>query len=156
MVDPQVENQYQSQREPSSAASVAQTHLSHSSYYSPPNLSQQGHSDNQFSPRLNFSPAAALGSKRTSEAAFSGNSIVNSECRIDNVDTTLASPALTVDGGAQQLVVSTEPSGLLTLQPGNDRTLSVWPSALSIPSKIITNTQQNKRTWSECHSDCLH
>ena len=154
-IDPQLqaptETQFRSLREPSaSVASVtasiaaAQTNLSHSSYYSPPNLSHTNTND-QCSPTVNISPN--ISNKRTNEAAF-GSGGLNSECRIDN---TLASPALTIDG-AQQPNIPPDSNRVPTYQSTNDNTLSVWPSALSIPSKIITNTHKNKRTWSEFHS----
>ncbi|KAJ4263491.1 hypothetical protein NW762_006310 [Fusarium torreyae] len=110
------------------AASV-QSQTSHPPYCSP-----------QSQLRDNFSP----GLKRTSDAAFGPNTDVNGECRID---TSLASPALTAEGSQQQSDPANKvPSSSSYHGPG-ESPLSIWPSAFTIPSKIIKNTRRNRRTW---------
>ncbi|RSL90526.1 hypothetical protein CDV31_015670 [Fusarium ambrosium] len=99
-------------------------------YCSPP-VSQSQLGD-QFSPGL----------KRTSDVAFGPNGDVNGECR---VDTALASPALTAEG-TQQHAAPSDPAQVPAFQP-TDSPLSIWPSAFTIPSKIIKNTRKNRRTW---------
>ncbi|KAH7265836.1 hypothetical protein B0J15DRAFT_391715 [Fusarium solani] len=99
-------------------------------YCSPP-VSQSQLAD-QFSPGL----------KRTSDVAFGPNGGVNGECR---VDTALASPALTAEG-TQQHAAPSDPAQVPAFQP-TDSPLSIWPSAFTIPSKIIKNTRKNRRTW---------
>ncbi|KAL6409928.1 hypothetical protein AUP68_06334 [Ilyonectria robusta] len=84
-----------------------------------------------------FSP----GLKRTSDAAFGPD--VNGEC---GIDTTIASPALTVEGPRQH-AASSDPAKVPAFQPTTDSPLSIWPSAFTIPSKIIKNTRKNRRTW---------
>ncbi|KAI1068495.1 hypothetical protein LB507_004286, partial [Fusarium sp. FIESC RH6] len=75
------------------------------------------------------SPSGSFSSgiKRTSDTAF-------------GVGSTLSSPALTVE--AQQSDVSRGP-----YQQQSQSPLSIWPSAFTIPSKIIKNTRKNRRTW---------
>lgn len=85
------------------------------------------------------------GLKRTSDVAFGPSGDVNGECR---VDTALASPALTSEG-TQQHADPSDPAQVPAFQP-TDSPLSIWPSAFTIPSKIIKNTRKNRRTWSEC------
>ncbi|KAF4978258.1 hypothetical protein FZEAL_5364 [Fusarium zealandicum] len=115
-------------RSPFEVSSV-QTHGS-VPYCSPPvSQSQLGDS---------FSP----GLKRTSDVAFGPNGDVHGECRVDN---TLASPALTVEGPQQQTAPS-DPTKVPAFEP-TDPPLSIWPSAFTIPSKIIKNTRKNRRTW---------
>ena len=77
------------------------------------------------------SPSGSFSSgiKRTSDTAF-------------GVGSTLSSPALTVE--AQQSDVSRGP-----YQQQSQSPLSIWPSAFTIPSKIIKNTRKNRRTWSK-------
>ncbi|KAI8669806.1 hypothetical protein NCS57_00796800 [Fusarium keratoplasticum] len=99
-------------------------------YCSPP-VSQSQLAD-QFSPGL----------KRTSDVAFGPNGDVNGECR---ADTALASPALTAEG-TQQHAAPSDPAQVPAFQP-TDSPLSIWPSAFTIPSKIIKNTRKNRRTW---------
>ncbi|KAI8725749.1 hypothetical protein NCS52_00146800 [Fusarium sp. LHS14.1] len=99
-------------------------------YCSPP-VSQSQLAD-QFSPGL----------KRTSDVAFGPNGDVDGECR---VDTALASPALTAEG-TQQHAAPSDPAQVPAFQP-TDSPLSIWPSAFTIPSKIIKNTRKNRRTW---------
>ncbi|KAF5685097.1 C6 transcription factor [Fusarium denticulatum] len=112
------------------AASV-HSQNSHPSYCSPPISSSQVGGDN-------YSP----GLKRTNDAAF-GND-VNGEC---GVDTSLASPALTV-GSQQQSDPSLKDAATSSYshQTG-ESPLTIWPSAFTIPSKIIKNTRKNRRTW---------
>ncbi|KAF5003856.1 hypothetical protein FDECE_9621, partial [Fusarium decemcellulare] len=121
----------QQYRSPLDAPSV-QTQTSHP-YCSPP-VSQSQLGD-QFSPGL----------KRTSEVAFGPNGDVNGECRVDTI--TLASPALTVEGPHQPHVAPSDPAKVPPFQPTGDSPLSIWPSAFTIPSKIIKNTRKNRRTW---------
>ncbi|KAJ4309921.1 hypothetical protein N0V84_011245 [Fusarium piperis] len=99
--------------------------------YCSPSVSQSQLGD-QFSPGL----------KRTSDIAFGPNGDVNGECR---VDTTLASPALTAEG-TQQHADPSDSAQVPEFQP-TDSPLSIWPSAFTIPSKIIKNTRMNRRTW---------
>ncbi|CZR32860.1 uncharacterized protein FPRO_01934 [Fusarium proliferatum ET1] len=113
------------------AASV-HSQNSHPSYCSPPISSSQVGGDN-YSPRL----------KRTNDAAF-GND-VNGEC---GVDTSLASPALTVGSQQQQSDPSVkDPATSSYSQQTGESPLTIWPSAFTIPSKIIKNTRKNRRTW---------
>ncbi|KAF4965665.1 hypothetical protein FSARC_6560 [Fusarium sarcochroum] len=114
---------------PSIEAASVNSQTSHPPYCSP-----------QSQLRENFSP----GLKRTSEAAFGPNTDVNGECRID---TSLASPALTAEGSQQQSDPANKvPSSSSYHGPG-ESPLSIWPSAFTIPSKIIKNTRRNRRTW---------
>ncbi|CVK84935.1 related to C6 transcription factor [Fusarium mangiferae] len=113
------------------AASV-HSQNSHPSYCSPPISSSQVGGDN-------YSP----GLKRTNDAAF-GND-VNGEC---GVDTSLASPALTVGSQQQQSDPSVkDPATSSYSQQTGESPLTIWPSAFTIPSKIIKNTRKNRRTW---------
>ncbi|KAF4949176.1 hypothetical protein FGADI_9093 [Fusarium gaditjirri] len=109
-----------------SSMDAASVH-SHPSYCSPPISSSQAGD--------NYSP----GLKRTSDAAF-GNG-VNGEC---GVDTSLASPALTV-GSQQQSDPSVKDPAASSYSQQSP--LTIWPSAFTIPSKIIKNTRKNRRTW---------
>ncbi|KAG8355245.1 hypothetical protein FVEN_g6868 [Fusarium venenatum] len=89
-----------------------------------------------------FSPVL----KRTSDAAFSD---VNGEC---GGDTRLASPALTIEGShslqqSESDLVNQDPTSSSSYQPQSESPLSIWPSAFTIPSKIIKNTRKNRRTW---------
>ncbi|KAM0417420.1 hypothetical protein ACHAPT_012569 [Fusarium lateritium] len=110
---------------------TVQTQTSHP-YCSPP-VSQSQLGD-QFSPGL----------KRTSEVAFGSGADVNGECRVDT--TTLASPALTAEG-PQQHAAPSDPAQVPAAFQTIDSPLSIWPSAFTIPSKIIKNTRKNRRTW---------
>ncbi|CCT63167.1 related to C6 transcription factor [Fusarium fujikuroi] len=113
------------------AASV-HSQNSHPSYCSPPISSSQVGGDN-------YSP----GLKRTNDAAF-GND-VNGEC---GVDTSLASPALTVGSQQQQSdPLVKDPATSSYSQQTGESPLTIWPSAFTIPSKIIKNTRKNRRTW---------
>ncbi|KAM5360787.1 hypothetical protein ACJZ2D_013533 [Fusarium nematophilum] len=127
-------------------APSAQTQSSSHPYCSPP--VSQSHLGDQF-----HSP----GLKRTSDAAFgggpsTGGSVsvdVNGECRVDTT-ATLASPALTVEGPQLQHGAPSDPAKVpaSSFQPvASDSPLSIWPSAFTIPSKIIKNTRKNRRTW---------
>jgi hypothetical protein len=112
---------------------------SHAPYRSP-SISQP----HSFSPNL----------KRTSDAAFGD---VNGEC--GGVDTSLASPALTVEGShshqqSESDPVKKGPPSSSSYQQQGESPLSIWPSAFTIPSKIIKNTRKNRRTWSRCPNTC--
>nr|CEG04989.1 unnamed protein product [Fusarium clavum] len=76
------------------------------------------------------SPSGSFSSgiKRTSDSAF-------------GVGSTLSSPALTVE----QQQSDSGSRGLYQQQ--SQSPLSIWPSAFTIPSKIIKNTRKNRRTW---------
>ncbi|KAM5379070.1 hypothetical protein ACJA88_005630 [Fusarium oxysporum] len=111
------------------AASV-HSQNSHPSYCSPPIPSSQVGD--------NYSP----GLKRTNDAAF-GND-VNGEC---GVDTSLASPALTVGSQQQSDPSVKDPATSSYSQQTGESPLTIWPSAFTIPSKIIKNTRKNRRTW---------
>jgi hypothetical protein len=78
------------------------------------------------------SPSGSFSSgiKRSSDSAF-------------GVGSTLSSPALTVE----QQQSDSGSRGLYQQQ--SQSPLSIWPSAFTIPSKIIKNTRKNRRTWSE-------
>jgi len=119
------------------AASV-HSQNSHPSYCSPPMPSSQVGD--------NYSP----GLKRTNDAAF-GND-VNGEC---GVDTSLASPALTVGSQQQSDPSVKDPATSSYSQQTGESPLTIWPSAFTIPSKIIKNTRKNRRTWSECKNWCM-
>lgn len=115
-----------------SSIEVASVHSQPS--YCSPSISQ-GHSQS-------FSP----GLKRNSDAAFG-------EC---GVDTSLASPALTVEGSHSHQQSESDPankgppsSSVSAPYQQGESPLSIWPSAFTIPSKIIKNTRKNRRTWSE-------
>ncbi|KAF4497781.1 C6 transcription factor [Fusarium agapanthi] len=112
------------------AASV-HSQNSHPSYCSPPISSSQVGGDN-------YSP----GLKRTNDAAF-GND-VNGQC---GVDTSLASPALTLGSQQQSDPSVQDPATSSYSQQTGESPLTIWPSAFTIPSKIIKNTRKNRRTW---------
>ncbi|RGP76573.1 hypothetical protein FLONG3_5235 [Fusarium longipes] len=84
--------------------------------------------------------------KRTRDAAFGD---LNGEC---GVDASLASPALTVEGSHSDQQshpdpTSKDPPSSSSYQQQDESPLSIWPSAFTIPSKIIKNTRKNRRTW---------
>ncbi|KAK2936810.1 hypothetical protein FoTM2_000025 [Fusarium oxysporum f. sp. vasinfectum] len=111
------------------AASV-HSQNSHPSYCSPPIPSSQVGD--------NYSP----GLKRTNDAAFGSD--VNGEC---GVDTSLASPALMVGSQQQSDPSVKDPATSSYSQQTGESPLTIWPSAFTIPSKIIKNTRKNRRTW---------
>ncbi|KAM0230419.1 hypothetical protein ACHAPO_009183 [Fusarium lateritium] len=98
------------------------------------------------SPTISQPHSFPLALKRTSDTAFSD---VNGEC---GVDTRLASPALTIEGShsfqqSESDIVNQDPASSSSYQPQGESPLSIWPSAFTIPSKIIKNTRKNRRTW---------
>ncbi|KAF5020812.1 hypothetical protein F66182_7151 [Fusarium sp. NRRL 66182] len=107
---------------------------SHPPYVSPP-VSHPPLRDN-VSPEL----------KRSSDVAFGSNADVNGECR---AGTSLAStsPALTVESSQQQSDCPNQVPPSSSYHQPSESPLSIWPSAFTIPSKIIKNTRKNRRTW---------
>ncbi|QPC74626.1 hypothetical protein HYE68_005378 [Fusarium pseudograminearum] len=96
------------------------------------------------SPSISQPHSFSPGLKRTSDAAFSD---VNGEC---GVGTSLASPALTVEGSHSHQQSESNPANKgpsSSYQQQGESPLSIWPSAFTIPSKIIKNTRKNRRTW---------
>ncbi|KAF4457430.1 hypothetical protein F53441_647 [Fusarium austroafricanum] len=73
--------------------------------------------------RDNFSP----GLKRTNDAAFG--------------------PDVNVEGSQQQSDPANKVPSSSSYQQQGESPLSIWPSAFTIPSKIIKNTRKNRRTW---------